>query len=284
MININYLYYFSSETLDVFEIKRPDLGPNASLSQIYKWLAYSKISQTLWELDFKSMEKSEEYEQRTFVEGHLKFNQHQAEFKLLGKTFELLNVSKVEVAPSFNSMVSDFIKHPQAENLRHLKPSDIHFFKDWIKDEEVIRYSMTKFHALKDDHDIENWFLSTLTDAKTWQWGIIDPHNKELIGYVGIAGINKVDNNGEFFIFIGNKQFWGKKIATHLTPQIVKQAFAELDLHRIFLTASSDNPGAVKAYEKAGFIHEGIMRDAFFRNGQFSDKLIMGILKEEMLK
>ena len=282
MIDINYLFYFSSETLDVFEIKRQDLGPNASLSQIYKWLAYSKLSQTIWELDFKSMEKTEEYQYRTFMESHLKFNDHEAEFTVLGKSFKLLNVSKVEISPSFNSMVSDFITHPQAENLRHLKPSDIHYFRDWIKDEEVIRYSMTKFHTLKDEHDIENWYLSTLLDAKTWQWGIIDPRSKELIGYIGIAGINKIDNNGEFFIFIGNKNYWGKKIATQLTPQIVKQAFAELDLHRIFLTASSDNPGAIKAYEKAGFIHEGIMREAFFRNGQFSDKLIMGVLKHEM--
>lgn len=284
MININYLFYFSSENLDVFEIKRLDLGPIASLSEIYKWLAYSKVSQTLWELDFKSMHKSDDYQYRLFMEGHLRFNDHEADFKILGQDYKLLNISKVKVASSFDSKISAFIEHsPQAE-LRNLKPSDIKHFRNWIKDEEVIRYSMTKFHSLKDDQDIQTWYLNTLLDAKSWQWGIVDPQNKELIGYIGIAGINKIDNNGEFFIFIGNKNYWGKKLATKLTPQIVKKAFADLNLHRIFLTASSDNPGAVKAYEKAGFIHEGIMRDAFFRNGQFSNKLIMGILKEEMDK
>lgn len=282
MIDINYLFYFSSETIDVFEIKRLDLGPNSSLSQIYKWIAFSKHSQTLWELDFKSMEKTDQFHFRTFLEGSLKFDEHEAEFKVLGKEFKLLNVSKVEVSSSFNSMVSDFLMQKHDENLRHLRPADIHYFKDWIRDEEVIRYSMTKFHSLSTDEDIQSWYFSTLADAKTWQWGIIDPATKELIGYVGIAGINKIDNNGEYFIFIGNKNYWGKKIATNLTPKIVKWAFQELDLHRIFLTASSDNPGAVKAYEKAGFIHEGIMREAFFRNGSFSDKIIMGVLKEEL--
>jgi RimJ/RimL family protein N-acetyltransferase len=64
-----------------------------------------------------------------------------------------------------------------------------------------------------------------------------------------------------------------------VTPQIVDWGFTKLGLHRVFLTASSDNPGALKAYEKAGFVFEGRMKDAFFRTGKFSDKVIMGILR-----
>lgn len=284
MIDLNYLFFFSSETMDVFEIKRLDLGPNSSLSQIYKWLVYSKESKTIWELDFKSMEEVNSYQFRNFIEGSLKFNEHEAELQLLGKEFKLMNVSKVEVAASFNAMVSDYLTHKAESNplfgLRHLKPSDVFFFKNWIVDPEVIKYSLTKFHTLKTTAQICDWYFSTLSDPKVWQWGITDSLTQELIGYAGISGINKIDNNGEYFILIGNKSFWRRKIATHVTPKIVEMAFKELGLHRIFLTASSDNPGAVKAYEKAGFIHEGIMREAFFRDGKFSDKIIMGVLKE----
>jgi RimJ/RimL family protein N-acetyltransferase len=66
-----------------------------------------------------------------------------------------------------------------------------------------------------------------------------------------------------------------------LTKQIVRMGFEDLNLHRIFLTASSNNSGAIRAYEKAGFIHEGRMREAFYRNNEFSDKMFMGILKNE---
>ena len=178
MIDLNYLFFFSSETMDVFEIKRLDLGPNSSLSQIYKWLVYSKESKTIWELDFKSMDEVNQYQCRTFMEGSLKFNDHEAEFNILGKDFKLLNVSKVEVAPSFNAMVSDYLTHTPESNplfgLRHLKPSDIQYFKNWITDKEVIKYSLTKFHTLKTSAQICYWFLSTLSDAKVWQWGITD--------------------------------------------------------------------------------------------------------------
>ncbi len=59
---------------------------------------------------------------------------------------------------------------------------------------------------------------------------------------------------------------------------MINYGFNELGLHRIFLTASSDNPGALKAYERAGFKIEGLMREAFFRNNKYSDKVIMGII------
>lgn len=64
--------------------------------------------------------------------------------------------------------------------------------------------------------------------------------------------------------------------------KLSKSDFKKLNLHRIFLTASSSNPGAIRAYEKAGFIHEGKMREAFFRNNEYSDKVFMGILKSEL--
>lgn len=166
-------------------------------------------------------------------------------------------------------------------SLRALLPSDVNYFYDWIVDPEVIKFSQTKFHTMTQRQQISDWFTETISDQKVYQQGIIDAVSKELIGYAGIAGINRIDQNGEYFIFIGNKNFWGKGIASGVTVEIIKAGFEELNLHRIFLTASSENTGALKAYSKAGFRHEGVMREAFFRGGQFSDKIIMGTLKSE---
>lgn len=165
--------------------------------------------------------------------------------------------------------------------MRPLHLTDVSSFKEWIFDPEVIRYSMTKFHRIKSADEVEAWFLETLKDRRCYQVGLIDPKTQELIGYAGIAGINEIDGNGEYFIFIGSKAHWGKGIASEVTKRIVDHGFRELKLHRIFLTASSSNPGAIRAYEKAGFKHEGRMREAFYRNGQYSDKVVMGILRAE---
>ena len=85
----------------------------------------------------------------------------------------------------------------------------------------------------------------------------------------------------KLFIFIGDKSMWGKGIGCEVTKQILKIAFLEKGLNRLMLTVSEPNIGGVKAYQKAGFISEGKSRQACFRDGEFHDKLIMSILKEE---
>ncbi|EGQ8444731.1 GNAT family N-acetyltransferase, partial [Vibrio cholerae] len=52
-------------------------------------------------------------------------------------------------------------------------------------------------------------------------------------------------------------------------------------LHRIELTAYCDNVAAIKAYEKAGYQHEGIKRESGYRNGRFMDKVQMSVLSRE---
>ena len=62
---------------------------------------------------------------------------------------------------------------------------------------------------------------------------------------------------------------------------IVHYGFASLNLHRIMLTVSSLNRGGVKAYTKAGFQQEGVLRQACYRDGSYHDKIVMAILRPE---
>lgn len=49
------------------------------------------------------------------------------------------------------------------------------------------------------------------------------------------------------------------------------------------LTVSAKNIGAIKAYTNANFKVEGIMRQAFYRDGEFHNKIIMSILRDEWI-
>ncbi len=64
----------------------------------------------------------------------------------------------------------------------------------------------------------------------------------------------------------------------HLT---INYGFRELNLYRINLSVFAYNPRAIRAYEKADFVHEGTMRQALFRDGQRYDMLLMGLLRSE---
>jgi RimJ/RimL family protein N-acetyltransferase len=57
--------------------------------------------------------------------------------------------------------------------------------------------------------------------------------------------------------------------------------FNTLNLHRIFLRVFEGNERGKQAYKKAGFIHEGTMRQAHFRDGRYWDVDLMSILKTD---
>jgi RimJ/RimL family protein N-acetyltransferase len=50
------------------------------------------------------------------------------------------------------------------------------------------------------------------------------------------------------------------------------------NLNRIFLYVYETNPRAIRAYEKVGFVKEGLLRDAIYRNGCYINVLLMSVL------
>jgi RimJ/RimL family protein N-acetyltransferase len=165
--------------------------------------------------------------------------------------------------------------------LRDLQLSDKENFFSWIKDKEVIRYSLSVFQKMKDNNEISNWFDMLLLEKSSYNKAIVDDTEKKLIGYAGIAQISETNLSGEYFIFIGDKSYHGKGIGTFVTKEIINKGFQELGLNRIMLTVSEKNIGAIKAYTYANFKTEGVMRQGFYRDGKFHDKVIMAILREE---
>ena len=165
--------------------------------------------------------------------------------------------------------------------LKPLTEENITPFFSWLRDKETIKYSLTLFQKLDSYKDIQSWFSDLILNQKDYSRGIFSTFNNTLIGYTGLCNISTVNKCGEYFIFIGDKKQWGNGIGTTITREVVKYGFEKLNLNRIMLTVSEPNIGGVRAYEKAGFKFEGRLRQACFRNGEYHDKLIMSMLKEE---
>ena len=62
---------------------------------------------------------------------------------------------------------------------------------------------------------------------------------------------------------------------------IVGFGFAELRLERIWLNVWTENARARRAYEKAGFVHEGTIRHDRYEHGEHTSGDLMSILREE---
>ena len=165
--------------------------------------------------------------------------------------------------------------------LAPLQPEHVAHFYTWLRDPEVIEYSLSAFQRMKTTEQIDQWFAATLQQANTLNLGIYLEETNALIGYAGLSGISVTNQSGEYFLFIGEKAWWGKGVGTAVTKQVVHLAFTRHHLNRVMLTVSESNTGGLKAYTKAGFVVEGRLRQAACRQGVFHDKIVMSVLKAE---
>ena len=70
--------------------------------------------------------------------------------------------------------------------------------------------------------------------------------------------------------------FQGRGIGSAMMAAALELADNWLNLHRIELEVYTDNPAAIRLYEKFGFVIEGTMRHFAFRNGEYVDAYKMG--------
>jgi RimJ/RimL family protein N-acetyltransferase len=73
----------------------------------------------------------------------------------------------------------------------------------------------------------------------------------------------------------------GRGIGTAAIAQLVEFGFVRRNLRRIHLQAIASNTGAIRAYEKAGFVVEGRQRQHAWVRGAYEDIVLMGILRSE---
>lgn len=102
-----------------------------------------------------------------------------------------------------------------------------------------------------------------------------------ILGGTGLHKINWLHRNAEWGVYIGRPDQWGKGFGREMARTMLRYAFGTLNLVRVMLRVNADNTGGIKAYEAAGFRHEGVLRKAMFVEGEYLDTILMAALREE---
>lgn len=77
------------------------------------------------------------------------------------------------------------------------------------------------------------------------------------------------------------RRYQGKGFGTEAIKWALDWGFRYAGLHRIEINAFAYNKGAVKLYERMGFIQEGRKRDFVFHDGKSWDALSFSMLEDE---
>jgi RimJ/RimL family protein N-acetyltransferase len=121
-------------------------------------------------------------------------------------------------------------------------------------------------------------------EEKNYWFAIRALEDDRLLGDIILGVLNWASREAFVGIAICERDFWGKGYGTEAMQLMLEYGFTELNLRRIFLNVFGYNPRAIRSYEKAGFRHEGRMREALLREGKRWDLIYMGILREEWME
>ena len=169
--------------------------------------------------------------------------------------------------------------------LRAVERTDIEQFTEWLNDPEVQQGLMISLpFSLAEE---ETWYQDMLKrpqEEHPLGIEIMTDDGWELIGNCGLFGIDWRVRQAEFGIFIGAKQYWNQGYGTEVMELLLKHAFKTLNLNRISLEVYESNLGAIRAYEKSGFVLEGRKRQGMYIDGRYVDILLMSVLHDEWVK
>ena len=161
--------------------------------------------------------------------------------------------------------------------LRPLRESDLPLFARWFNDPDVRRTSAGSFPATEMGE--RKWMENLAKDSVHLVVTLKDDDRP--IGVVDLDGYRPIHRSATFGITIGEKDCWDKGYGTEATRLICGHGFNTLNLHRIELTVFDFNPRGLRAYEKAGFVREGVKREAHAMDGGYRDIVVMSILEDD---
>jgi len=166
-------------------------------------------------------------------------------------------------------------------SLRYLNLNDATpEYVSWLNDPEINQYTESRF-IVHTKESVEDFISKTCNDSNH-AFAIIDNESGLHIGNIKIGNINSQHLYADIGLIIGNKNFWGKGVATEAIKMCIDFAFNQLKLHRLYAGIYDKNIGSIKAFEKAGFICEGKERKKCLFEGEWTDTYIYGIINENI--
>lgn len=167
--------------------------------------------------------------------------------------------------------------------LRRVDPTkDLDDRYRWMNDPEVVRHLGMRPARLSRDEIREFLEKASKSAAESAEFAI-ETRDGRHIGGCSLRAFNHTAHSAEFAIVIGESEYRGKGYGSEVTRMMVQMAFEEFNLNRVWLQVSAANPVAIKAYENAGFVREGLLRQYGYVAGAYYDALIMAILRSDYM-
>ena len=164
--------------------------------------------------------------------------------------------------------------------LRPFRREDLPRVIVWRRDAELRRGALWS-DAPFGPREAQRWLraISDSADSSRVTLAVELRADNRLVGLTNLTRIDRKAGTAYFGIVVGEKDCWGKGVATESLRLMLRKA-AALRLRKVLLEVAADNPRAVELYRRAGFQTEGVLRRQLARPEGFVDVIVMAFFLE----
>lgn len=148
----------------------------------------------------------------------------------------------------------------QTVHLREIEPTDVtDAYLGWMRDAELTRFMESRL----DEHTRESLmsFVQTRRQSeREWMFAICGAQCGTHIGNIKLGPIHPHHLRADIGIIVGEREWHGRGVATESIRLVVDFAFRILGLAKLTAGMYAENIGSRRAFEKAGFTVEGVLR------------------------
>jgi RimJ/RimL family protein N-acetyltransferase len=144
----------------------------------------------------------------------------------------------------------------------------------WVNDWELARLLDRARPVSEADH--QRWYTDICSRDDCVFFAIETEPERRHAGNVWLWNIDGRHRKAEVRILIGPDAFHGKGLGSAALTLLADYARDRLNLHRLFAYVLGINPRARRAFEKAGFALEGVLRQDRWVGDHYADVFLLG--------
>lgn len=159
---------------------------------------------------------------------------------------------------------------------------DVDEAQKYASDPEVSKYMDWGPNSIRETKDFIREAISSAKEKprRAYELSIEYKLVNKVIGGIGLS-IKDLSYSTAMLGYALNKDYWSKGIVSEASKEMLRFAFSDLDLHRVYATTDSKNLGSQRVLEKCGFRKEGHMVEDINVKGAWRDTFLYAILKRE---
>jgi RimJ/RimL family protein N-acetyltransferase len=163
--------------------------------------------------------------------------------------------------------------------IRRADPEDVSFWAGLAGHEEVEPFMAA---ISERDEDALREAIRRSGEEPTFHGRFVVEADGERAGVIAFDVANRRSRIAYLHAVMLEPRFRGRGLATAATRLLVRHLVFDLDYHRVQLEVYAFNERALRHFERAGFVQEGVRRRAYWRHGEWVDGINYGILREDL--